>query len=115
MKNTQRHDAVVSRPPRMSPMAMPEPATAEKMPSAWLRRGPSSKLVAISDSVPGAASAAPAPWTARAAISQAAVVASPPASDAAVKIVIPMTNTRRRPKMSPARPPSSSRPPKGSR
>ena len=39
------------------------------------------------------------------------MVASPPASEARVNRAMPAMKTRRRPRMSPARPPSSSRPP----
>ncbi len=79
--------------------------------SARVRSRPSAKLAAIRASTAGEAIAPPAPWMARAASSHAAEVARPPASDAAVNSVMPAMNTRRRPRISPARPPSSSRPP----
>ena len=60
----------------------------------------------------GGAIAAPTPWRARAASSQPADVAGPPRNDARVNTRIPAMNTRRRPRMSPALPPSSSSPPK---
>jgi hypothetical protein len=69
-------------------------------------------LVVINDRAVGAVMAAPIPWRARAASSQAAEVARPPRKEARVKTRMPAMNTRRRPRMSPARPPSSSRPPK---
>jgi hypothetical protein len=68
-------------------------------------------VTAISASAVGAAIAAPAPWTARAASSQAWPVASPPSSEASTKISSPAMKTRRRSSRSPARPPSSSSPP----
>ncbi len=82
------------------------------MPSARVRSRPSAKLPTMSASTAGEASAPPTPCAARAASSQPAPVARPPASDETVNRVIPARNTRRRPRMSPARPPSSSRPPK---
>jgi hypothetical protein len=111
--STQRHDShEVSMPPAIRPMAEPDTATAENTPKARLRSGPSAKLVVISDRAVGAAMAAPTPCSARAASSQVAEVAKPPRNEARVKSRMPDTNTRRRPRMSPARPPSSSRPPK---
>ena len=74
-------------------------------------RVPSRNVVVSSASVDGAAIAAPTPCTARAPSSQAADGASPPASDAAVNSAIPITSMRRRPRRSPARAPSSKRPP----
>ena len=55
--------------------------------------------------------AAPMPCTARAAIIQAGDCASATAKEAAVNTPMPSTNVRRRPSRSPARAPSSSRPP----
>ena len=81
------------------------------MPSARVRSRPSGKLVTISASTAGEANAPPTPCSARAASSRAEVVARPPASDATVNRLMPAMNIRRRPRMSPARPPSSSRPP----
>ncbi len=99
-------------PPSSSPMAPPAPATAENTPKARLRSGPSLKLVAISASAVGEAMAPPRPCRARAASSQAEDWATPPSSEAKLNTRTPTTNTRRRPRMSPARPPSSSSPPK---
>ena len=81
------------------------------MASALTRSLPSGKELTTSASTAGEASAPPTPWMARAASSMPAVVASPPASEASVKTVSPTMNIRRRPRMSPARPPSSSSPP----
>ena len=55
--------------------------------------------------------AAPKPCTARAATSTVVDPARPQTSEAIVKIVTPMRNIRLRPRMSPARPPSSRKPP----
>ena len=65
----------------------------------------------IRDSAVGATIAPPTPCSARAASSHAWVVANPPSSEATENKMIPAMNTRRRPRMSPARPPSSSNPP----
>ena len=81
-------------------------------PIARLRGGPSGKVVVTSDSAVGATMAAPTPCSARAPSSHAWVVANPPSSEATANRTMPAMNTRRRPRMSPARPPSSRRPPK---
>jgi hypothetical protein len=67
-----------------------------------------------SASAVGAITAAPAPCTARAAISSGADGASAHASEAAPNVASPMRNTRRRPTRSPTRPAAISRPPKTS-
>jgi len=54
------------------------------------------------------------PCSALAAISHHPAGATPISSDASANTVSPVTNTRRRPSRSPAREPSSSRPPKTS-
>src|SRR5206468_1603685 len=77
-----------------------------------LRSPPSGKLVVISASAVGAITAPPAPCIALAVSSHHWLVANPPSRDAAENSSSPKTNTRRRPRMSPARPPSRSRPPK---
>ena len=79
---------------------------------ARFRAGPSGKVVETRDSAGGAMIAPPTPWTARAVSSQAWSLANPPSSEATENKMMPAMNTRRRPRMSPARPPSSSRPPK---
>ena len=81
------------------------------MAMARVRAAPSVKVVVSSASVAGAAIAAPTPWSARAPSSQPSDCASPPSNDVAVKSPRPAMNTRRRPSRSPARAPSSSRPP----
>ena len=110
---TQRHEAhSVRMPPATSPTAAPPMETAVYRPSARIRSRPSLNMVVSRARAEGAASAAPAPWTARAASSQVEVVAKPPTSDATVNSAMPAKNVRRRPSRSPARAPSSSRPPK---
>ena len=103
---------MVSTPPASRPTAAPPMLIAAYTPIARLRGLPSGKLVVISDSAVGATIAPPTPCRARAASSQACVVANPPSSEATENRMIPAMNTRRRPRMSPARPPSSSSPPK---
>ena len=96
----------------MSPIAPPMPLIDAYTPIARLRAVPSGNVVAISASAVGATIAPPAPCTARAVSSHACEVANPPTSDAAENSSSPMMNIRRRPSRSPARPPSSSRPPR---
>ena len=48
------------------------------------------------------------PWAARAPISSPALCAAAHAADASTNPAIPVSSTRRRPKMSPSRPPVSS-------
>ena len=93
------------------PMAPVEP----QIPSALLRSAPSGNVVITIDSAVGVMTAAATPCTARAVSSAALVPASPAPSDASANRPTPTMNTRRRPKRSAARPPSSSRPPKLSR
>jgi hypothetical protein len=112
MRNTQRQDAqAVITPPSTRPRDAPPMATAAYRASARLRLRPSGKAEITRARAAGEAIAAPTPCTARAAISQPDVVARPPASDARVKTAMPAMKVRRRPRMSPARPPSSSSPP----
>ena len=61
------------------------------------------------ESVAGIISAAPMPWTMRLAIRVVVPGASPAAAEEAANRTIPIRNTRRRPKMSPRRPPVASR------
>ena len=102
----------VSTPPSRTPAAPPEPATAPQAPSALLRSAPSEKVVVTIESAAGERSAAPRPWTARAAISAPSDSAKPPTSEASAKRTSPDMNTRRRPSRSASRPPSSKKPPK---
>jgi len=61
------------------------------------------------DKMLGAISAAPTPWTTRAATSTDASGAAAHATEVMTKTAIPMVNIRRRPNMSPSRPPVTSR------
>ncbi len=101
-----------SMPPASRPIAPPPAETAAKTPKARLRSGPSRKVVLIRARDVGEAMAPPTPWRARAPRSWPEFWANPPSREASTKSSTPKTKTRRRPRMSPARPPSSSRPPK---
>ncbi len=72
----------MSRPPASRPTAAPPMLIAAYTPIARLRGGPSGKVVVTRDSAAGATMAPPTPWIARAASSQACVVANPPSSEA---------------------------------
>ena len=104
---------MVSRPPAIRPTAPPATLIAAYTPIARLRGGPSGKVVAISASAAAAMTAAPAPCTARAASSHVWQVANPPASDAAENRAVRRRNLPAAEQV-PARPPSSSSPPKAS-
>ena len=58
-----------STPPATTPSVPPMPASAPQTPSAMLRSRPAGKVTVSSASAAGESSAAPTPWTARAAIS----------------------------------------------
>jgi len=59
--------------------------------------------------VPGIMKAAPMPWSARPPTSQLSEGAKPSVAEASAKTTTPKRNMRRRPKMSPRRPPVTSR------
>ncbi len=61
------------------------------------------------ESVPGIINAAPTPWTTRLSTSESVSGASPAVAEESVKTMTPPMNMRRRPKMSPRRPPVASR------
>jgi hypothetical protein len=82
--------------------------------SARLRAGPSGKVVAIIARLFGVTSAAPAPCSARAAMSQGPEPARTASTEARVKTATPVISTRRRPRTSPIRPPSRKSPPEAS-
>ena len=114
-RNTEgQPSAWVSTPPKSSPAAPPTGAAAVQKPSARVRSGPCGKVVVTSASAAGVASAAPAPWSARAAISAPGLAASPQASDPPVNTAMPARKMRRRPAMSASRPATSSSPPNAS-
>jgi hypothetical protein len=88
-------------PPISGPLATARPVTAKKMPSAQPRRsGSYAVLTCANASV--MISAAPAPCTTRAAISQPMSGASAQPADAAVNTAIPAASMRRRPSRSPS-------------
>jgi hypothetical protein len=60
------------------------------------------------ESVAGIISAAPTPWTTRLTTSDVASGAKPAVAEERAKMVTPKRNMRRRPKMSPSRPPVAS-------
>ena len=114
MKKTSRQDtALISQPPRNGPMAVATPPSPDQAPMALARSSLANDAWMIAR-LPGTSSAAPAPCTARAAIRNPALGASPHASDAIANQIVPITKTFRRPKASPSAPPSSSSPASGS-
>ena len=97
---------VSSRPPRVGPITMPTPVTADQAAMAWGRsRGGNTELMI--DSVAGITNAAPRPITTRATISMLV----PPANAASVlpgaNTVRPPSRERRRPYRSPSAPAGS--------
>jgi hypothetical protein len=94
-------------PPRTGPAMRARPVMPAKRPSALARasRGKAAPRSAIAS---GITSAAPTPWRARAAISDAALSASAQAAEAAMKRARPAANIRARPKRSPSAAPVSS-------
>ena len=94
-------------PPTTGPAIRASPVTPLKSPRAFPRssRGNAALRSAIAS---GITRAAPAPWTARAAINHPALLASAHAADAAMNTPRPATNRRRRPKRSPSAAPVSS-------
>ncbi len=102
----------VSTPPTRPPTAPPPAPTAVQVAMARVRAGPAGNAVVRMVRVAGESTAAPMPWTARAAISCHGSCARPPARLATVKRVSPTTNIRLRPKRSATRPPSSMKPAK---
>ena len=111
--STQRQDShSVSMPPATRPVAAPPTETAVYRPMARVRSAGAGNIVISRASAVGEASAPPTPWMARAVSSSPCPWAKPPASEASVNRAMPARKTRRRPRMSPARAPSSSSPPK---
>ena len=80
----------VSRPPIRGPIASARAETPAQIPIAG-RAGAAGTSTAMIESVAGFISAAPAPWTTRAAMSISPLVARPQASEAAVNTTIPRT------------------------
>ena len=114
MKNPARHEKRdAAAPPTTMPRLAPMPAAAEYHATARLRSSPS-KLAVMSASDDGATIAAPIPCRARAAMMSQDAGAIAISSDAVEKMMSPVMNTGLRPSRSPARAPTSSRPPKTS-
>ena len=114
-KKIHSHEsASVRTPPSRTPAAAPKPPTAPQTPSAMFRSRPSAKVVIRIESAAGEIVAAPRPWIARAPISEASLQASPQSSEPIVNTTRPTMKTRRRPRRSAVRPPSSRKPPKTS-
>jgi hypothetical protein len=101
----------VSTPPRSTPAAAPNPPTAPHAPRAMFRSRPSSKVVVRIESAAGEIVAAPSPWRARKEMSDVSLHESPQRSEPSEKSTRPTANTRRRPRRSALRPPSSRKPP----
>ena len=93
------------------PDVPPSPAMPPQMPSAFIRSRGSGNSSAISPSDAGAASASPAPCANLLVTSIAGLTAAPHVADATANTATPHRNSRRRPRMSASRPPSSSNPP----
>ena len=111
-KKTHSHPTYsVRMPPSRTPIAAPEPAIAPSTPSALFRSLPSSNVTVTIENTDGERIAAAAPWSMRAATSTPAVQASPQSSEKTEKAASPTMKMIRRPRMSPARPPSSRKPP----
>ena len=108
-------NASVSTPPSSTPSVPPPETTKPKTPIAFARSPGSVKSFISSASAIAATIAPPTPCTARAVTRNACEFASPQASEASVNSVSPIRNTRRAPKRSPSRPPSSMKPPNVSR
>jgi hypothetical protein len=98
-------------PPSRTPIAAPEPAMAPSTPRALFRSLPSSNVTVVIENTDGERIAAAAPWSMREITSTSADHASPQSSENAEKAARPTMKMTRRPRMSPARPPSSRKPP----
>ena len=85
-KKIHSHDRKSTRmPPKRTPTAAPTPPTAPQAPRAMLRSRPSLKVATRIESAAGVIVAAPRPWSARNAISDASLHASPQRSEPSVK------------------------------
>ena len=104
--NTQRQlPSARSHPPTNGASAAATPLNPAQVPTAAaLSSG--RKTASSTASEAGVSSAPPTPWSTRAATSTSMEGASAHRQDAAVNQTVPTTNTRRRPKRSPAAPPS---------
>src|SRR3954470_2831431 len=104
-KKIARHDTYsVSAPPTAGPIASAKADTPAHVPIAR-PRSCGGKVFEMIERVPGIMNAAPMPWIARAATSRVWLGARPISALDAANTITPPTNMRRRPKMSPSRPP----------
>ena len=85
------------KPPTTGPSATPSPAVAAQMPIAVARSRSSVNTLTRSESVAGMMNAAPAPITARAAISASTPPAYAAAAEAAPNTARPASRVRLRP------------------
>ena len=83
-------------PPSTGPTATATPVVAPKIPSAMPRSLPWNAWASSASEVANMI-APPTPWAPRAIARKVEPVASPHASEPAVKIVIPLANSSRRP------------------
>ena len=101
-QKTQCHEMpLTTAPPTSGPNATARPLMPPHAPRKTPRRSsgtPAERIVSVS----GITIAPPSPCTARAASSTPIVGASAAAAEPAVKIAIPIANSRRRPKRSPS-------------
>ena len=106
MRKIQRHGAWSTiQPPSSGPTAAAMADDPAQVPIARPRSCSSNEAPMIA-SEHGIRRAAPMPCTARAAMSCVTLGLTAHHTEAAAKMVTPMTNTRRRPKWSPAAPPT---------
>ena len=106
-KIARQETSSVSQPPSTGPSASAMADTPAHVPIALPRSSGGNALEMI-ERVPGIMNAAPMPWTARDATSQPSLGAKPIVADASANTTTPNRNIRRRPKMSPSRPPVTS-------
>ena len=98
----------VSAPPTTGPMASASADTPAQVPIA-LPRSSAGNVTVMIESVAGIMNAAPTPWMARPATSQPWSGARPMAALDSANTTTPNRNILRRPRMSPSRPPVTSR------
>ena len=104
-KAARQPSVSISMPPSAGPMAVVIADAPAHVPMARPRRSGGKAAERIAR-LCGTRSAAPKPWTARAAISQPTVGARAQASEASANTTVPVSNSRRRPNRSPAAPPT---------
>ena len=106
-KIARQETSSVSQPPSSGPAASAIADTPAHVPIALPRSSGGNALEMI-ERVPGIMNAAPTPWSARDATSQPSDGAKPIVAEASENTTTPPRNMRRRPKMSPSRPPVTS-------